>query len=154
ALLDRTDVLPLALQSLDLRGGRVPVGRILQRLGAGDEPLFLAEVFTPHLLAFGEIGMTAREEAIARGAEAFPHRLLLPASDRTDGLPFSLQLLDLVGGANPVGRLGERLGSIAQRDFLREVLVADDRLLGEMCLALRPRLVVRRLEPLPQRFAL
>ena len=115
---------------------------------------FFARFSAHDRLALGEIGVAAREEAIAGGAEALPDRLLLAAADRADRLPLGLQLLDLVGGLNPVGRVGERLGALAERDLLREVLGARLGLRREMRLAARPRLVVRRLEAAPQRFAL
>ena len=54
----------------------------------------------------------------------------------------------------PVGRIGERLGALAEGRFLREVLGAHARLRGEVRFAPRPQLVVDRLEPAPQGLAL
>src|SRR5262249_32507591 len=84
ALLHRTDGLPLGLQLLDLGGGGVPVGRLLQRLDFRDERIFLREVRRPDGLALREIGVPAREELVARRAEPLPDGLLLAARDRAD----------------------------------------------------------------------
>ena len=60
--------------------------------------------------------MATGEEPIAGGAEAIPDRLFPAARDRADGLPFGLQRLDRFGGLNPVGRVGQRLGLLAERE--------------------------------------
>ena len=41
--------------------------------------------------------------------------------DRADLLPFGLQLLQLVGGLDPVGRVGERFGALDERQLELEV---------------------------------
>src|SRR4029077_4936401 len=141
--------LPLRLQPLHLARGGVPVDRVLDRLRLDDERFLLREVLGPDGLALGEVGVATGEEAIAGAAEALPDRLLLAAADRADRLPLGLQLLDLVGGLNPVGGVGERLGALTQGDLPGEVLAARLGLRREMRLAPRPRFVVRRLEPFP-----
>ena len=153
-LLDGTDRLPLALQPPDLGDRRLPVGRIGERFGARAELFLLHKVLRPYGLALGEIGVAPREEAIAGDPEPLPDGLLLPSRDGANRLPFGLQLLDVLGRLNPSGRVGERFGALGERTLLREVRLARFGLRGEMRLALRPRLVVCRLEAAPQRLAL
>src|SRR6185503_17965060 len=99
-------------------------------------------------------GVAAGEELVAGGAEPLPDRLLLAAADRTDRLPLRLELLDLVGGLDPVGRSRQHLGALAERDLARQVAGARFGLRREVRFAARPRRVVRRLEAAPQRLAL
>ena len=115
---------------------------------------FFAKFSAQTALRLREILLAPGEEAIAGGAEPLPDRLFLAARDRADGLPFGLQPFDRLGGLHPVGRVGERLGPLAERDLLREVLGAHAGLGGEVRLAPRPDLVVRGLEAPPQRLAL
>ena len=154
AFLHRADRLPFGLEAFDFADGGVPVCRLAERFDFRAERVLLCQVLRPPRFAFGEVGVTTREEAIAGGAEALPDRFLLPTGDRADPLPFRLQLLDLVGGLDPARRPGERFGALAQGDFLREVFGARFSLRREMRFAALPRLVVRRLEPAPQRLAL
>src|SRR5262249_37347369 len=135
ALLDRADRLPLVLETLDLASGAVPVVRLGERLGLHDERFLLGEVLGPDDLARREIGVAPCEEAIAGGAEALPDGLLLAAADRTDRLPLRLQRLDGLRGLDPAGRVGERLGTLAQADLPRQVLPARLVLGGEVRLA-------------------
>src|SRR5438093_216723 len=154
AFLHRADRLPFGLEAFDFADGGVPVCRLAERFDFRAERVLLCQVVRPPRFAVGEVGVTTREEAIAGGAEALPDRFLLPTGDRADPLPFRLQLLDLVGGLDPARRPGERFGALAQGDFLREVFGARFSLRREMRFAALPRLVVRRLEPAPQRLAL
>src|SRR4029079_1226432 len=123
-------------------------------VGPGAQRLFLREIVRPDRLALREVGMPTREEAVARAAEPLPDRLFLAAAHRANRLPVRLQLLDLVGGLNPGGRVRQRLCAFAQRDLLREVAAACLGLRGEMRLAPGPRLVVRGLEAFPEELAL
>src|SRR5439155_681848 len=141
------DRLPFGLEAFDFADGGVPVCRLAERFDFRAERVLLCQVLRPPRFAFGEVGVTTREEAIAGGAEALPDRFLLPTGDRADPLPFRLQLLDLVGGLDPARRPGERFGALAQGDFLREVFGARFSLRREMRFAALPRLVVRRLQP-------
>src|SRR4029450_8566537 len=111
-------------------------GGLRERLDLGAERVLLREVLGPHRFALREVGVAAREELVTRGAEAFPERLLLPARDRADRLPIGLELLDLVGGLDPVGGGRQRFGPLAERHLLRQVLGADAGLRREVCLAL------------------
>ena len=99
--------------------------------------------------------MAPREEPIAGGAEAIPDRLLPAARHRTDRLPLGLQLLDRVGGLNPVAssrralRPARRARSSCARFSARSSACG-----GEVRFAARPDLVVRRLEAPPERVGL
>ena len=67
--------------------------------------------------------LVAVEEAVAGGAEALPDGVGAALLDRADRAPLRLQLLDPGRGLLPVGGRGERLGLLAQRFLLREVLL-------------------------------
>ena len=93
-------------------------------LGAGAQRFLLGEVGRPRLLAFGEVGVAPREELVAGVAETLPGGARVVARHGADLLPFLLQLLQLVGGLDPVGRIGERLGPLDQRQLAIEVGLA------------------------------
>ncbi len=154
ALLDRTDRAPLGLELLDLERRLIPVARFGQRLGLRAQRILLREVVVPRGFALREILVAAREEPIARRAEPVPDRLFFSARHRADGFPLGLQLLDRVGGLNPRGRLGLRLGGLAERGLSRQVRRPLLRVGGEARLALGPDFVVRGLEPAPERIRL
>ena len=106
------DRLPLGLQPSDLRGGPVPLAGGRELLGPGAERFLLREVRRPRFLAFRQVGVASREELVAGVAETLPGRARVVARDGADLLPLVLQLLQLVGGLDPVGRVGERLGAL------------------------------------------
>src|SRR4029079_10373539 len=82
----RSHRLPFILQPSDLGRGGVPVGRIGERLDLRAERFFLRDVLGPPLLVLGEIGLPAREEAIAGAPEALPDHLLLAVRHGADRL--------------------------------------------------------------------
>src|SRR6188472_2676545 len=94
-LSDGPDRLPFRLQFLQSSGCRIPIGGVCQSFCLHAECFLLREVDGPLVLAPLEIFLPTREEPIARGAEPFPHRFLLAAADRTNGLPLGLQRLNL-----------------------------------------------------------
>ena len=85
---------------------------------------FCGEVGRPGFLALGEIGVAPGEEPVARVAELLPGGLGVLARHRTDLLPLGLQLLQLVGGLDPVGGVGELLGAGDERELLVEIALA------------------------------
>src|SRR5207253_86790 len=99
--LHRTDGFPLRLQPFHLDRGRIPLGRLGERLGSHAERLLFRKVLRPHRLPLGQIVRACGEESIARRAEPFPDSLFLSSRHRTDGFPRCLQRLDLLGGLNP-----------------------------------------------------
>ena len=98
--------LPLGHQLLEPVGGRVPLGRVGQRLGLGDQ-LFLA---TLRLLAGrvegGEVGAAAAGEGVAGGGVALPQLAVGLLVDAADRLPLVEDRLEPVAGRLPAGRLG------------------------------------------------
>ena len=150
----RPDRLPLGLQPLQLRGRSLPIAGLGECLRAHAERFLLREVLGPRVLPLREILVAAGEEAIARGAETFPRRLFVLARTRTDGFPLGLERLDRIRGGNPVGRLGERLGALAERDFPLQVLAARLRLRFEEGIRAPAHLVDRGLEPPPEHLTL
>ncbi len=150
-LLHRADGLPLGLERLQLGEAGLPVGGRGQRLGARDERLLLLQVRRPERAALLQIVLPAGEEAVARGAEALPDGLLVAARRRADRLPLGLQRLQRVGGGNPVGRIGQRLGLLAQRDLAREIAGLLRRHLGAHRLQPLAHRLHRRAEPVPER---
>ena len=115
------DRLPLGLQPSNLRGGPVPLAGGRELLGARAERLFLREVRRPRFLALGQVGVAAREELVAGVAETLPGRARVVARHGADQLPLVLQLLQLVGRLDPVGRIGERFGALDERELALEV---------------------------------
>ena len=71
-----------------------------------------------------EVRVAAREELVARVAEPLPGRAGVLRGTGADRLPLGLQLLQLVGGLDPVGGVGERLGAFDQRELAFEVGLA------------------------------
>src|SRR5206468_5218277 len=108
--------------------------RFLARLVRGPDFLALREVFVP-----------PREEAIARVAEPLPDDARVRAGNGADGLPLRLELLHLIGGLDPVGRVRERLGALAKRELELQVRVAFGRARGEEL----PRLRLDGIDRLP-----
>jgi hypothetical protein len=113
--------LPLGLQPLELGGGRVPVGRLGQHLGALAERFLLGEVVRPRLLAAGQVFAAAREERVARDAEPVRQLAAVVARDRPERLPLGLKRLEPSGGLAPFVRLRERFGFLDDRELLLEV---------------------------------
>src|SRR5690606_29339457 len=74
-LAHRTDGLPFGLQGLDLRGRRLPVGGVDERLGLLTERFLPREVGRPLFLPPLQVLLPAGEEPVAGGAEALPHGL-------------------------------------------------------------------------------
>ena len=151
---DRADRLPVGLELLDAGQRRLPVGRLGERLGLRAERFLLRRVLGPRLLQRGEVGLAAREERVAGGAEAARQLGDLVARRRAGGGPLRLQLLQRLRGRHPVGGLRQGLGRLAQRHARREV----DGLLGRdqarLLVAARLQLVGGALEALPQRAAI
>ena len=105
-------------------GGAIPLARVGEFFGAGAEGFLLGQVRRPGFLALGEIGVAAGEELVARLAEALPGGARVVARHGACLLPFLLQLLQLVGGLDPVGGIGQRLGPFDQRELAIEVALA------------------------------
>src|SRR5262249_42451808 len=105
-------------------------------------------------LALREILVAPRKEPVAGGAETIPYPFFAAPRHRADRLPLRLELFDGFRRLNPAGRVGQPLGLLAERDLLGEVLGPLLRLRREVRLADRPDLIVRRLEPAPERVGL
>ncbi len=88
--------------------------------------------------------MVALEEPVGSAAETVPDRFGLVAPDRADRLPLGLQPLHLGGGRVPVGRLGQRLGALAERFLARQVLGPHLLPIGQILAAAREERVARR----------
>jgi hypothetical protein len=95
-----------------------------------------------------------REERVARRAEALPHDLGVLARDRAHRLPLGLELLQRLGGLDPVGRAGERFGLLAERELRLQVRAPLFGALREERAAPRADLVARRLEPAPEQLGM
>ena len=78
----------------------------------------------------------------------------MSARDGANALPLGLQRLNLGGRLDPVCRVGERLGSLAQCLLAGQVCDALFVLRREVCGGPREHLVLRRLEPPPHDLAL
>ena len=155
ALLHRADRLPVDLQPLDARRRLLPLGRLRQLLRLGDQRFLALEVLGPVLLALLEIVLAAREELVARGAEALPHRLLVAARDRRRSA-FHSACSVFMASAVFTQSVESAIDSArsAQRFLLLQVLDALGRLLREEVLALVVDLLLRGLEARPQRLGL
>src|SRR6185503_7857332 len=93
----------------------------------------------------------AVEEPVARAAEALPQDLRLRARQRPDALPLRLEALHGRRRALPVGRVGQRLGLLAERGLLPRVLAALGIGLLPVLLPAREEAVARLAELLPER---
>src|SRR3970282_65807 len=142
------------LELLDSGRGLLPQRRRGERLGFLRERFFLCEGLLSLVPARGAVLLEAREEAVARLAEAFPDPLRHGPRHLADRLPLGLQHPQRLGGLHPVARLRERLGLLAQGFLLREVLGVLLGLLREVRVGLRLALAARRLEAHPERLAL
>src|SRR6185437_1910203 len=92
---DRTDGLPLRLQTADLSGAALPLARLGELFGARAQRFLLRLVRGPYFLALREVLVASTEELVARLAEALPHDARVGTRHRADRLPFELQLLQL-----------------------------------------------------------
>src|SRR5262249_3397332 len=108
---NRADRLPFSLQPADFCGGAFPLHRNRELFGADAERFLLGKIGRPDFLALGEVGISPREERVARFPESLPGRPRILPWNRADRLPLALQLLQLFGRLDPVGRLRERLSS-------------------------------------------
>src|SRR5215470_893308 len=94
----------------------------------------------------------AREEAVARRAEALPDCLRSAPFDRPDGFPFGLKALDFGRGRLPLRRFGERLDTGRQRFLLREVLGPHLLAIGKIFVPSGEEAVAGGAKALPDRF--
>src|SRR5258705_678575 len=101
-----------------------------------------------------EVFLPSREESIAGGAEALPHGFLVATADGPDLFPFRLEALHLGRRLDPVGRVRQRLGTLAERLLRGQVraalLVLCDQVRGRA----REHFVLCRLEAAPHGLAL
>src|SRR5262249_23584552 len=83
-----------------------------------------------------------------------PDGFFMPARHGTDRLPLGLEPLDLGRGPHPVGGIGQRLDALAELLFAGKIPGALFALRRKVRLAAREDLVLRSLEPSPERLAL
>src|SRR6185295_15533694 len=153
-LADGAHGLPLALQALQLGRGRLPVDRVPDGLRLLAQSRLLREVRGPLLFALALVLLATREEHVGGLAEAPPDRLRLRPRHRSRRLPLRLQPLQLFGGLEPVGRLGEGLRPLAQRLLGLQVGEELGGLFREVRVAARLDLVAGRPEAIPEHLAL
>ena len=97
------DGLPLLLQLDELVGGGFPVGRVHEGLGLFYHLLLLLGVLGEFLLQSLEELSLAAEKVIAGGAEAVEYLDIHLLRSKADGLPFGLDIYNLLGVVLPVG---------------------------------------------------